>query len=249
MRSVRQVVAQRTAFEQRGTGAAQLAVFDAFLAHVVPVARDAGIAHVPLLRMLSRPTAPMPPPPAVTSARTASAPVPVGAADSASARQPSGVPSGDPGGSAPARKRPVLRLRSAPAALPQQAVSDVDPTLSHTAPVAARTAASSRPPTPVRNEMHSAASPLLTANAAAAEEDRAAPVDEASEPAQAVAAGTPESQSLAVADAHITLLLNAGVLARHPLESHAYLFSVPTTGPLVRSIAKGRAEVRQRPDH
>ncbi len=232
-----QVLAQRVAFEQRGTGAGQLAVFDALLAHVVPAARDAGIGHVSLLRLLSRPTAPPTPPPAAMTMRTTSAPVPGDPANSAPMGRPPDAATEAPEGPAPTRKRPVMRLRSAPAALP--------PPSSLTVALAARSA-SLRPPTPVRNEAQRPPSPAVTANADAPGNERPAYGSNAAGAAQSqpATAGDLARQSLAVTDTHITLLLNAGLLARHPLESHAYLFSVPTTGPLVRSIAKGRAEVK-----
>ena len=232
-----QVLAQRTAFEQRGTGAAQLAVFDAFLAHVAPAARDAGIRHVPLLRLLSRPTAPRTPPPAIISTRTTSAPVPGVAAPVASLRRRPDVASEARERPPPARRRPVMRLRSAPAALP--------PPSSLIAVTVARSA-SLRPPTPVRGEVQRPPSPAAAPDADAAGSERPAHGSNAAGAAQTQSpgAGDVAPQSLSVTDTHITLLLNAGLLARHPLESHAYLFSVPTTGPLVRSIAKGRAEVQ-----
>lgn len=37
-----------------------------------------------------------------------------------------------------------------------------------------------------------------------------------------------------VTDAHVSLLLNAGLLARHASDRGLYLFGVPDTGPLVR---------------
>ena len=231
------MLAQRVAFEQRGTGAAQLAVFDAFLAHVVPAARDAGIGHVPLLRLLSRPMAPPTPPPAVMTMRTTSAPVPCDAVHSAPMGRPPDAALGARDGPAPTRKRPVMRLRSAPAALPP-------PSSLIAAPVAR--SASLRPPMPGRSGVQRPPSPAVTATADAPGEERPAYGGGAagavqSQPAKA---GDVAPQILTVTDTHVTLLLNAGLLARHPLESHAYLFSVPTTGPLVRSIAKGRAEVK-----
>ena len=35
-------------------------------------------------------------------------------------------------------------------------------------------------------------------------------------------------------DVHVSLLLNAGLLARHASDRGLYLFGVPNTGPLVR---------------
>jgi len=231
------VRAQQTTFEQRGTGAAQLAVFDAFLAHVVPAARDAGVGHVPLLRLLSRPTAPPIPPPAVATMRTTSAPVPGDVAHSAPMGRPPNAAPEAQDGPAPTRKRPVMRLRSAPAALPP-------PSSLIAAPVAR--SASLRPSMLARSEVQRPPSPAMTANADATGDERPAYGSSAVEAVQSqpAKAGHVASQSLTVTDTHVTLLLNAGLLARHPLESHAYLFSVPTTGPLVRSIAKGRAEVK-----
>ena len=248
------MLAQRSAFQQRGTSAGQLAVFDAFLEHVVPAARDAGIGRVPLLRLLSRPAAPQTPPPA-GSMRTTSAPVPAVGANIATGPVSTGPSPGPP----KPRKRPALRMSSAPAALPGPTSSAAE--LSAGSDLARdRGTVSGRPPaavppaatqgTPARSasfdvlreacdEAAVAARPMLSAGAAAPKHD-----------SRKAAAADPQPASLAVTDAHITLLLNAGLLARHPQEAHAYLFSVPTTGPLVRSIAKGRAEVNIRPgDH
>lgn len=45
----------------------------------------------------------------------------------------------------------------------------------------------------------------------------------------------------AVTEGHVSLLLNCGLLARHSTDRSQYLFSVPDTGPLVRSFFKPSA--------
>lgn len=61
-------------------------------------------------------------------------------------------------------------------------------------------------------------------------------------PAAGVAERPPEGNPAgavvrhAVTEGHVSLLLNCGLLARHCTDRSQYLFSVPDTGPLVRSF-------------
>ena len=43
-----------------------------------------------------------------------------------------------------------------------------------------------------------------------------------------------------VTDAHISLLLNLGLLSRHSHTADQYLFAIPSAGPVVKSIIAGR---------
>jgi hypothetical protein len=138
-------------------------------------------------------------------------------------------------------------MSSAPAALLGQSNSGVE-LLSGLDPAGGRRSASSaRPPLPARGTLTRPASPDAAQNDGTNASGRAQPSlsHAAAADSEGPVAGDVDAQaiSLEVTDAHITLLLNAGLLARHPQEAHAYLFSVPTTGPLVKSIAKGRVEV------
>lgn len=52
-----------------------------------------------------------------------------------------------------------------------------------------------------------------------------------------------EQQAREVSEARVTVLLNCGLIARHPAHINTFLFGVPDVGPLVLAIRKGREEL------
>ncbi|PSC67391.1 Serine threonine-kinase 19 [Micractinium conductrix] len=62
-------------------------------------------------------------------------------------------------------------------------------------------------------------------------------------PAAAAAARATGAGGGGVTEAHVSLLLNRGFLTRHTASADSYLFSMPSAGAAVRSVAAGRQEI------
>jgi hypothetical protein len=135
------------------------------------------------------------------------------------------------GSAAPARRR-VLRpmRRQGPAAT---ALSEAPPAAGTAAPVTQDAGAPAADHVPASNDLAAG-----NGSAAAPSRSTAVGVSAARRPARSdagAAAAAVDAQPHRVTDVHVSLLLNAGLLARHASDRGLYLFGVPNTGPLVRA--------------
>lgn len=246
-----QVRAQRAILQASGSTPEHLIVLDWFLARVAPHAREASISHIQLVKLLSEP-------PARQSLAVAagngfsvyngrsSSEVMAGTDSGAGSQIGGGSQNGVNGR---AYKRPRVRnLAAGFQSSPEDTtgrrasfdlITGVDP--------AQKSPSRSDGALPLDNAIQRVKD-LGFSQQRPGNRRTSSDSDRASRAVHGRPQGSTTGFSMelpvAVSDAHISLLLNGGIIARHPNEVSSYLFSVPIAGPLVKSIAKGRVEVR-----